>query len=474
MPTTDPAERGARPFKGIQSIMNTATNSAAPSAAGANTKPGKSAAGLKVSITTKAARPVDLDVGSFPDAPKGRSDGPPSTIANVRHLLDANGVTVRYNIIRKRTEVTVPWVFGTTENNDAVSMTHILSLASQCGMPTGLVPSIVEAIGDENSYNPAADWMQSRPWDGEDRLPAFCATITPREGYPLELRDLLMRKWILSTTAAAIMPDGFRCRGVLTLQGSQGIGKTSWGMSLINDERLAKQLIKVDHHLDAGNKDSQLGAIDHLIVEVGELESSLKRDISRLKGFLTNGTDKIRRPYGKIAVETQRRTVFYATVNAADFLIDPTGNARFWTIACDSIDHNHGVEMQQVYAQCAELLKQGETWWLNGDEEVLLERQNSLHRSFSLIRDQLVAIIDPDVTDTSACKAMTATEVLEAAGIEHPSNPQAKECASFLREWFGEPKRIHGRDKWRVPLRPDAKAETTDEQPYKPVKDKFD
>ena len=386
-------------------------------------------------------------------------------------MLDANGVTVRYNIIRKRTEITVPWVFGTTENNDAVSMTHILSLASQYGMPTGLVPPIVEAIGDENSFNPAADWINSRPWDGEDRLPAFCNTITPRAEYPVKLRDLLMRKWILSVTAAATMPDGFRCRGVLTLQGSQGIGKTSWGMKLINDERLGKQLIKVDHHLDAGNKDSQLGAIDHLIVEVGELESSLKRDISRLKGFLTNGTDKIRRPYGKAAVETQRRTVFYATVNAADFLIDPTGNARFWTIACEYIDHDHDVDMQQVYAQCAVLLKDGEKWWLTGEEEVLLERQNSLHRSYSLIRDRLVTIIDPDLVGT---KPMTASEVLEAAGIDHPTNPQAKECASFLREWFGEPKRIQGRDRWRVPLRPDPSADAPNEHNPTPVKDKFD
>jgi len=451
--------------------MSNSANSAEPAAAGANITAGGSAAGLKIKVSNKAARPVHLDVGSFPDAPTGRSDGPPSTVANVRHLLDSNGVTVRYNIIRKRTEISVPWLFGTTENSEAVSMTHILSLASQCGMPTGLVPSIVEAIGDENSYNPAADWVHSRPWDGVDRLPAFCATITPREGYPLEL---LMRAWMLSATAAAIMPDGFRCRGVLTLQGAQGIGKTSWGMKLINDERLGKQLIKTDHHLDAGNKDSQLGAIEHLIVEVGELESSLKRDISRLKGFLTNGTDKIRRPYGKAAVETQRRTVFYATVNASDFLIDPTGNARFWTIACERIDHDHNIVMQQVWAQCAVLLKEGERWWLTAEQEVLLERQNSLHRSFSLIRDLLVAIIDPDVTDTAACKAMTASEVLEAAGIEHPNNPQAKECASFLREWFGEPKRIHGRDKWRVPLRPDAKAETINEQPHKPLKDKFD
>lgn len=419
-------------------------------------------------------RPVQLDPASFPDAPGRRSDSPPSTVANVRHMLDANGVTVRYNVIRKRTEITVPWLFGTAENSDAVSMTHILSLASLYGLPIGLVPQIVEAIGDENSYNPAADWITSRAWDGEDRLSAFCGTVTPIAGYPLKLRDILMRKWVLSVTAAAVLPDGFRCRGVLTLQGSQGIGKTSWGLRLISDERLRTQLIKVDHHLDAGNKDSQLGAIDHLIVEVGELESSLKRDISRLKGFLTSGTDKIRRPYGKVTIETQRRTAFYATVNASDFLIDGTGNARFWTIACEHIDHNHNIDMQQVFAQCAALLKDGAQWWLTGAEEALLEKQNSLHRSFSLVRDRITEIIDPGVADPSKCRAMTASEVLIGAGFANPTNQQAKECASFLREWFGDPKRINGRDKWRVPLRPEARMEPTAEGQTQPVKDKFD
>lgn len=72
-------------------------------------------------------------------------------------MLDANGISVRYNIIRKRTEIAVPWLYGTLENRGPVAMTHILSLASRYGVPTGLVPSLVEAIGDENSFNPAAD-----------------------------------------------------------------------------------------------------------------------------------------------------------------------------------------------------------------------------------------------------------------------------------------------------------------------------
>ncbi|MHC9420579.1 VapE domain-containing protein [Sphingomonas citri] len=424
---------------------------------------------LKPHSSIVSVGPVEVDVSSFPDKASGRSDAPPCTIDNVRHMLDANGISVRYNIIAKRTEIVVPWVSGTADNSEVVSMTHILSLASRYGLPVGLVPAMVEAIADERAYNPAADWMHSRAWDGEDRLPAFYATITPRAGYPLELRDLLMRRWLLSIAAAATMPDGVRFRGVLTLQGPQGIGKTSWGLRLINDPVLGQQLIKVDHHLDPGNKDSLLGAINHLICEIGELESSLRRDISRLKGFLTAGTDKVRRPYARAATVTQRRTVFYATVNATDFLVDDTGNSRWWTIPCECIDHNHDIDMQQVFAQCLTLLEQGEQWWLTADEERMLEQQNSQHRSFSLVRDRLAAVIDMDA-DPALAKHMTASEVLHAADFSHPTNAQAKEAATFLRSLFGESKRVNGRDKWRVPLR----ATPDDDQPVVSTKSKFD
>lgn len=414
--------------------------------------------------------PVDIASSEFPDKPTGHSQVPPCTVDNVRHLLDENGITARYNEIAKRVEIAVPWATGTADNGETVSLTHILSLASRHGMPTGLVPAMVEAIADENAYNPAGDWMRSRPWDGVDRLQVFFETITPQEGYPIELRDTLMRRWLLSVAVAATGPDGVRFRGVLTLQGPQGIGKTSWGLRLINNPTLAQQLIKVDHHLDPGNKDSLLGAINHLICEVGELESSLRRDIARLKGFLTAGTDKVRRPYARAATVTQRRTVFYATVNASDFLVDDTGNSRFWTIPCTHINHDHSIDMQQVFAQCLSLLEAGEQWWLTADEEQALERQNSKHRSFSLVRDRLSAMIDLDA-DPASARYMTASDVLREADFMHPTNAQAKEAAAYLRSLFGDSSRVQGIYKWRVPLRSEAP------EPSKqvvPQKSKFD
>jgi transposase InsO family protein len=76
--------------------------------------------------------PVDLDPKSFPDQSPGQG-GVPCTVDNVRHMLTQNGIEVRYNVIKKRTFISVPWVSGGSENSDAVAMTHIQSLASRYG-----------------------------------------------------------------------------------------------------------------------------------------------------------------------------------------------------------------------------------------------------------------------------------------------------------------------------------------------------
>ena len=283
-----------------------------------------------------------------------------------------------------------------------------------------------------------------------------------------------MRKWLLSGVAAALLRTGFKCRGVLTLQGAQGIGKTSWVKRLISDPLLADSVIKTDYHLDGGNKDSLIVAVTHFIVEIGELESSFKRDVSRLKGFLTADSDKVRRPYARAESEYPRRTIFYATVNDPTFLVDETGNTRGWTIPVVAIDYAHDIDMQQLFAQLAEDFKAGVEWWLTPEEELALEAQNAAHQVVSLVHDKVLAVIDVEGTNTEVTPALTPTELLALAGFDRPTNPQTRECGALLRKLFGQPRRINGRDKWRVPLIPEESKPGYRTDPDQPVKDKFD
>jgi putative DNA primase/helicase len=396
-----------------------------------------------------------LNVETFPNLPSKPSYAPPSTIPNIQHLVKSYGITIRYDVIKKKLLITMPGHSGSPENFDSVALTQILSLVTLNDMQVGPIGGVIEAIGDRQPYNPVTDWVKGVPWDGTDRLPALYATLTERNDYPAELKTALMRRWFLSAIAAAFKPSGFHCRGVLTLQGPQGIGKTRWVNSLVSDPALAKKVIKLDHLLDPGDKDSRLSAITHWIVEIGELDGSLRKaDIGRLKGFLTADQDKVRRPYGRTDSEYPRKTVFCATVNDWNFLVDPTGNNRWWTIPVLHIDFQHGIDMQQVWAQLAVMYEAGEQWWLTPDEERMLDEQNKKHNAVSALRERILEVLDLDTLKAGEGKPMTCIRFLKHLGIDHPTNPQCKECGSILREYLGEPKKHSDGMKWRIPFRP--------------------
>jgi predicted P-loop ATPase len=196
-----------------------------------------------------------------------------------------------------------------------------------------------------------------------------------------------------------------------------------------------------------------LSAVGHWIVELGELESTFKKDVARLKGFLTADQDKVRRPYAKVDSEYQRRTVFTATVNDGCFLVDSTGNTRFWTIPVVSINYQHGIDMQQLFAQIKTEYEAGAQWWLTAEEEEWLEHFNKDYRVVSAIRERLADRLNLEPTATSKLASMSVTRVLAKIGIENPTNQQIKECREFLTEHFGEPTRTHGLKTYRIRLR---------------------
>jgi predicted P-loop ATPase len=394
-----------------------------------------------------------LDPFSFPHQQPNANSKLPGTLPNIRHLLKAHNIIVRYNTITKKLDIIIPNYTGSPDNSDSIKLTIVSSLAAANNMSTSSIPSLLEAIGDRNLYNPVADWINSKPWDGVDRIESMYSTLVHREDFPEELKKILMRCWFISLVAAALKPSGFHARGVLTLQGPQSIGKTSWIRALINNALLAENVIKLDHHLDAGNKDSLITAITHWIVEIGELDSSFKKDIARLKGFLTAGSDKLRRPYGRTNAEYQRRTVFCATVNDENFLVDTTGNTRWWTIPVTSIDYQHTIEMQQLFAQVATYYRDGEQWWLTKSQEEMLEMQNKNHRSMSSIHERILDILAMEHAGETGLPAMTASQILLKLDIRSPSQAQFKECHTVLRELLGMPKKISGSMCFRVPLK---------------------
>jgi putative DNA primase/helicase len=381
------------------------------------------------------------------------ADKPFGTIENIEHLLKFYGVSVAYDVITKDVIISIPGLKSSRDNHRNVAEAELANLAVLNCIYSANFERFVTAIASRNQVNPVMQWVESKPWDEKDRIRELCATITVTDEFSNDFKDLLITKWLLSAIAAAVMPNGFSSRGVLTLQGRQGIGKTRWIAMLIDNEKLAGHCILLDHHMDPNNKDSLINACRHWIVEFGELDSSFRKDVSRLKGFITNKEDKIRVPYARRESVFPRRTVFAATVNEDEFLVDPTGNTRWFCLPCIDINHNHTIDMQQMWAQVYEQMFKGKDspqWWLTDDEQDQLEALNSRHTKRTAIEDLLEGELLFDAPKKDWVR-LSASDVLKVVGIHNPTNPQSRECGNFLRQRIGQPTRSQGSVRWLVP-----------------------
>lgn len=374
-------------------------------------------------------QPVDLS--TLPDV--GARGKPLATIQNLQVILERLGVRVRYNVVRKEEEITIPGASFSIDNMANASLAWIMSECARFNYPTDKVGDFLTFLADQNLYNPAIQFVTSRPWDGQSRLQDFFDTITAK-GQDQSLKETLIKRWMLSAIAAAFRPEGVSAHGVLVLQGDQYLGKTKWFKSLVPDStRLAQDGMM----LRPDDKDSVKQACSFWLVELGELDATFRKsDIAALKAFLTRDRDVLRRAYARKESEYARRTVFFASVNPREFLHDPTGNRRYWTIECEHIEHSHGIDMQQVWAEVYSLYQAGEGWFLLPEEMDALNHHNSDFEVRDPIEDRIHTQLDwaapPDEWQWKS-----ATDVLLMIGLDHPSKADVTHGGFILRKLNG-------------------------------------
>lgn len=383
-----------------------------------------------------------------PDFPDLSAKGNPlNTIENLAALMACHRVSARYNLVSKSVELEVPGMVGTADNKGNTALAALSSIAARFSMPRSSLEEYVKVIADRHAYSPVVGWILSKPWDGTDRLRAFLDTI---EAEDAELRDVLLRRWLISAVAAAMKPAGFWSKGVLTLQGEQNLGKTSWFRSLVPQP--LRHLIREGMHLDAQNRDHVVTAVSHWLVELGELEATLRRDMESLKAFITQTADRMRRPYDRVDSEYPRRTVFFASVNSDRFLKDATGNSRFWVLRCRHINHTHGLDMQQVWAQVYEqFYLAGEQWHLTEAEQAHLDGANQQFREVSPIEELIPLHFDLNLPEERRKELLTASQVLLAVGYDRPTKAQQIEAGIALKALGFKSSTRQGRTVYHMP-----------------------
>lgn len=136
-----------------------------------------------------------------------------------------------------------------------------------------------------------------------------------------------------------------------------------------------------DEIAELGSKDAAMQTRGVWIIEIAELDSMSRADVSKIKGFISRTTDRFRPPYGKRLIESSRQCVFAGSVNHSTYLRDETGGRRFWPVACTRILIDElQRDRDQLWAEAVARYRAGEHWWLDTTELTLAAEQEQADR----------------------------------------------------------------------------------------------
>ena len=199
-----------------------------------------------------------------------------------------------------------------------------------------------------------------------------------------------------------------------------------------------------DSELELGDKDGYQALVGVWIYELGELHALGKRDVARVKAFVSAPADRYRPSYGRRSILVPRQTVFVGTTNASQYLGDETGGRRFNPIKCGRIDlAKLTQDRDQLWAEARHRFDKGEAWHMTGAlAKVAAEEQEE-----RFVRDpweERVAawLANPEREDVG----VTTADVLAALHVDtgKQGKTEAMRVAAILRRlgWTRRQERV--------------------------------
>lgn len=261
------------------------------------------------------------------DEPVGRKKQ--LTYAEACGFLKDHGYSIKLNLITQQIEVN-----GTTESGrpmtpDDITIAAYDGMAEEYkGVSFVVLERYLDAMARDAEYNPVLDLLDSTPWDGADRYSQLYDLLGIADDV---LSCELLQNWLRQTIALLFNDPRkpFGADGILVLNGKQGYGKTSFFRHLA----VRPEWFGEGESISDFDKDTRRRTLTRWISELGEVENTLRKaDLDGLKSFITGAEDAYRLPYGRHDIVTPRRTSLCATCNNGKFLLDQTGNRRWWSI----------------------------------------------------------------------------------------------------------------------------------------------
>lgn len=250
----------------------------------------------------------------------------------------------------------------------------------------GIIADAWKEVVQHSAVHPVREYLNSLQWDGIPRVDKLLVDYLGADDN--KYTHAVTRKSLVAAVARIYRP-GIKFDNVLVTVGDQGLGK-SYILKMLGKDWFSDSLTTVQ------GKEAYESLQGAWIIELAELSATRKAEAEAIKHFISKQEDMFRVSYDKHVSVFPRQCVFFGTTNDLNFLKDRTGNRRFWPVRVgerptvkDLFKDLTNAEVGQVWAEAIQLYKDGETLFLNKEQEKLANEIREIHTE----DDPLVGLI---------------------------------------------------------------------------------
>lgn len=308
---------------------------------------------------------------------------------------------------------------------------------------------VLVKVAMENPYDPVKAYLDRV---AEQTPPADISALSTRFLRPQDASGSLYDQMLRCTLIGAvrrIYEPGSKHDAATVLLGPQGCGKSTFW-------RVLGGPFFSDSLRDCSSKDDLMVLHRSWLMEWAELDYITgKRHAGQVKAFLSQQTDTFRVPYGKTTEEFPRRCVIVGSTNKdTGFLVDDTGNRRFWVIPT-AVEHMIDIdtlllERDAIWSAAVHAFRAGESNHLPREASLQVEAENF---SYTVESPWAAPIREWIRQPRNAAVDLTTERLLtEAVGkpVERQSRSDQMQVASILKQLGLKKrrKRVDGSLKW--------------------------
>ena len=319
-------------------------------------------------------------------------------------------------------------------------------------VPKEMALDCLVQVAHENPYDPVALYLEhvaaQVPPTYIDRIASTYLRPCDADLPEPTLYDHMVKKTLIGAVRRIFEP-GCKHDYACVLMGDQGARKSSFWAALGGP-------FFSDALRDISSKDDLMVLHRSWVMEWAELDHiTNKKHAGQVKAFLSQCTDMFRVPYGKATEAFPRRCIIVGSTNRdSGFLVDETGNRRFWVIPvtctlAKPIDvPNLLIERDAIWSAAVAAYKAGEGNELAIEHQSAVEAENATY----LVESPWVAPIQRWLAVNYG--RVITSELLLSEAIMKPVERQTRgdqmQVASILREMGFRKKRqvVDGSQKW--------------------------